>query len=57
VRENPRRFLVLPDHVYPEVERVVGGFDGYVIVEKQDIAGEVAEAFDASADGGPARHG
>jgi hypothetical protein len=49
VRENPRRFVVLSDHVYPEVESVVVRFDGYAIVEKEDRAGEVAEASDASA--------
>jgi hypothetical protein len=38
--------------VYTEVERVVGTFDGYVIVEKENTAGEVAEAFDAAAEGG-----
>ena len=52
VRENPRQFVVLTDHVYPEVERVVVRFDGYAIVEKEDRAGEVAEAFDAAAEEG-----
>jgi 5-bromo-4-chloroindolyl phosphate hydrolysis protein len=51
VRENPRQFVVFSDHVYPEVESVVARFDGYVIVEKEDRAGEVAEASDASARG------
>ena len=52
VRENPRHFVVLSGHVFPEVESVVAGLDGYVIVEKEDTAGEVAEAIDASAQGG-----
>jgi 5-bromo-4-chloroindolyl phosphate hydrolysis protein len=34
VREHPSRFVVLTDHVYLDVERVVGGRDGYVVVEK-----------------------
>jgi len=44
VRRHPRRFPVLPAHVYPEVERVVAERDGYVVVEKLGVAGEVAEA-------------
>jgi hypothetical protein len=52
VRENPRRFVVLPDHVCADVERVVGAFDGYAIVEKEHTAGAVAEAFDSSDAGG-----
>jgi hypothetical protein len=34
VRAHPNRFVVLRGHVYPEVERVVGEDDAYVIVEK-----------------------
>jgi hypothetical protein len=33
VRQNPRRFVVLPGHEAPAVEQVVERFDGYVIVE------------------------
>jgi hypothetical protein len=33
LRQNPRRFVVLPGHEAPAVERVVERFDGYVIVE------------------------
>jgi hypothetical protein len=44
VRESPRRFVVLRDHVYSDVERVVGEYDGYQIVEKTGVAGEIAEA-------------
>jgi hypothetical protein len=46
VRSNPRRFAVLAGHVYPEVEIVVGEFDGHAIVEKIARAGEIAEATD-----------
>jgi hypothetical protein len=44
IRANPRRFFVLPDHVFPEAEEVVGQEEGYVIVEKVGAAGRVAEA-------------
>ena len=43
VRANPRHFVVLSGHVYPEVERTVGQLDGYVVVEKLAAAGEIAE--------------
>ena len=44
VRSEPRHFAVLPGHVYPDVETVVREQDGYVVVEKQALAGELAEA-------------
>jgi hypothetical protein len=43
VRENPRRFVVLPGHIYPDVEIVVGENATYVVVEKLADAGVVAE--------------
>ena len=46
VRRFPRRFLVAHDHQLPEVEVVVGGTDRFVIVEKVELAGEVAAAND-----------
>lgn len=46
VRSEPRRFVVLPGHVYPDVERVVAEFDGYLVIEKFGFAGELAEALD-----------
>ena len=45
IRANPRRFFVLPDHVFPEAEEVVGQEEGYVIVEKVGAAGRVADAL------------
>jgi len=33
VRGNPRTFAVLPDHVDPNVERVLSNHDGYAVVE------------------------
>ena len=44
VRSNPRHFAVLSGHVVPDVERVFGEFDNYVVVEKMNVAGAVAEA-------------
>jgi len=46
IRENPTRFFVLPDHVFPEVEDVVGDRSDYVIVEKHGAGALVAEAAD-----------
>jgi hypothetical protein len=43
VRAEPRRFAVLPGHVYPEVEVVVRESERYVVVEKIASAGETAE--------------
>lgn len=44
VRGDPRHFVVLRNHVYPEVERIVHEHGGYVVVEKERLAAEVAEA-------------
>ena len=49
VRENPRRFVVLSDHVFPHVESVVSGTDGYVVVEKIAAVSEITEATDPNA--------
>ena len=46
IRSNPRRFVLAPGHEFREVEVVVEATPRYVIVEKQDQAGEVAEAHD-----------
>jgi hypothetical protein len=46
VRAHPKRFVVLPGHELHEVETVVETRSGYVIVEKRDLAGEVAEQHD-----------
>jgi hypothetical protein len=43
VRENPRRFIVLPGHVDETLESVIETRPGYVIVEKTGAAGHVAE--------------
>jgi hypothetical protein len=43
VRENPRRFFLVPGHEDPQIERVVERHPGYLVVEKTGIAGAVAE--------------
>ena len=52
VRAEPRHFAVLPGHVYPDVETLVREHDGYVVVEKQALAGELAEAIRGEHEGG-----
>ena len=42
VRSHPRRFFVLAGHELPEVEDVVERRDGYFVVEKRGVAGEIA---------------
>jgi hypothetical protein len=46
VRAEPRQFIVLSGHVYPDVETVLREVDAYVVVEKMGAAGETAESFD-----------
>jgi hypothetical protein len=46
IRSHPRRFVVVPGHELPDVETVVATRPGYVIVEKRDQAGAVAEHND-----------
>jgi hypothetical protein len=48
VRSDGARFIVAPKatHVDEAVERVVERFDGYWVVEKVGIAGDVAEDLD-----------
>jgi hypothetical protein len=49
IRGNPRRFVLVPGHQFPDVETVVATGTRYVIVEKRDLAGEVAEEHDPRA--------
>lgn len=46
VRAEPRHFLMIPGHEVPELEVVVERNDGYLVVEKQDEAGEKAQDTD-----------
>ncbi len=49
VREHPRRFLVLRDHVYENVERVLSSNDGYLVVEKTAAVSEITDATNPNA--------
>jgi hypothetical protein len=53
VRHTASRFFVFPSeqHVWPEAENVVQRFANYWIVEKIELAGEIAEARDPRTDG------
>jgi hypothetical protein len=46
VRSAPRRFVMIDGHELPAVEVVIERQPGYVIVEKQDEAGEHATETD-----------
>lgn len=46
IRVHPRRFLIAPGHEVPDAETIVERHDHYVVVEKCDEAGEVAETTD-----------
>ena len=50
VREEPRRFIVIPGHEDPKLERVVERHGDYLIVEKTGAAGEVAEQTQPGSD-------
>jgi hypothetical protein len=44
---SPTHFFVRPGHVYLDLERVIGGeADRYEIVEKEEVAAEVAAQLD-----------
>jgi hypothetical protein len=44
VRAHPRRFIVIPGHGRPDVERTVETHDRYVVTETFGEAAEVAES-------------
>lgn len=47
VRDDPRRFIVVPGHELPEFETTVEHRDGYDVVQKREgIPAEVAERTD-----------
>jgi hypothetical protein len=54
VRSDPHRFAVAPggEHVLPEIERVVGSYERYVVVEKV-VARELTERLDERSHTGP----
>jgi hypothetical protein len=43
--EHPARFIVALGHAVIDLEDVVLRMDGYEIVEKRGVAGEIAEAL------------
>jgi len=45
VRADPARFVLDPDHVTPEVERVMSKRRGYAIVEKFGAVGKIVRRF------------
>jgi len=45
VRGEPRQFVVRRGHIYAEIESIVREGDGYLVVEKLAVAGEVAEVL------------
>jgi hypothetical protein len=47
-RARSTTFVVAPGHQLPEIERVIGATDRYVLVEKQGEAAAVAEQDDRS---------
>jgi len=55
VRLDSRRFAVVPGHVFPVVERVVSGNDGYEVVEKFGKAVEVTDEADRRTPGSAGR--
>jgi hypothetical protein len=46
IRASGTRFAVAPEHVYPDIERVVERTGGYWVVEKYGEAGEAAAQAD-----------
>jgi hypothetical protein len=46
VRSHPRRFFIAPDHEMPEAEDVVERRQHYLVVEKREQAGKLAESTD-----------
>jgi hypothetical protein len=46
IRADGRRFVIVPGHEDPAVERVVAGSDRFSVVEKLGAAGAVADELD-----------
>jgi hypothetical protein len=49
VRDDPRHFLVVPEHVDEGIDRVVGSVRSYALVEKVGEGATVAEETDPRA--------
>ena len=46
IRSHPSRFVVVPGHELSEHELVVAAQNGYLVVEKQGLAGALVEEAD-----------
>ncbi len=46
IRSHPRRFFIAPDHEMPQAEEIVQRHANYVVVQKREKAGQLAEATD-----------
>jgi hypothetical protein len=53
VRRDSRRFAVVPGHVFPQTERVIGGNERYQLIEKFGEAVDITDAADHRAAGEP----
>jgi hypothetical protein len=42
IRSSPTRFIILAGHEWPDVERVVGQYDGSIVVEKIGDSARIA---------------
>lgn len=51
VRLDSRHFAVVPGHVHPETEHVVGGNERFQVVEKVGMSVDLADAADRRAPG------
>lgn len=49
VRAHPRRFILAPGHEVPGAETVVESHGSYIVIEKEDEGGRLAQALDPRA--------
>ena len=50
VRRHPRRFVVVPGHIFPEAERLVAHHERFDVIEKIGEAAPIADASDPRGD-------
>lgn len=51
VRDDPTTFLLKPDHIQPDVERIIGRRRGYAIVQKVDaVVAAIVQQLDPRAE-------
>lgn len=51
IRQDGRRFVILPGHEDPKIEKVVARNGRFSVVEKVGVAGDVADALDPRDEG------